>query len=296
MRSALGKGLDALISDETAAAITSDKKAAANELPIDRIQPHAKQPRKAFSEEALSELTASIRKHGLLQPILVRLIADGKYEIIAGERRWRAAQRAGLTQIPAIVKSGTESERFQIALIENMQREDLNPLEQAEGFQRLAQDFQMTQEQIATAIGKDRAVVANTLRLLNLPSEIKSALSEGKISASHARAMVALDDPAAQMALFTRILIDGLSVRAVEQAVRDHKQVPVRSHVRAPAGQSKPPEVKAVEEDLQRILARKVELQTLGAEAKKGWLKLEFYSLDDLDQLISRLKKSTPSA
>lgn len=229
----------------------------------------------------------------MLQPILLSPAPDGTYEIIAGERRWRAAQRVGLASIPAVVKSGSENERFQMALIENIQREDLNPMEQAEGFARLTTEFSMTQEQIATVMGKDRAVVANTLRLLNLPDQMRMALQEGKISASHGRSLAAIEDSIARSVLFKRITDENLSVRAVEQAVRDHKQVAVRGHVRGATPAVKPPEVKAIEEDLQRNLTRKVELQTLGADAKKGWLKLEFYSLDDLDHLIAQLKRAS---
>jgi len=167
MRSALGKGLDALISDQTPAA-AADAQKPISDIPMDRIRPNPKQPRRVWSDSALKDLTDSIRQHGVLQPILLSPSTDGNYEIIAGERRWRAAQRVGLSVIPAVVKSGSENERFQMALIENIQREDLNPMEQAEGFSRLAEEFKMTQEQIATVIGKDRAVIANTLRLLNL--------------------------------------------------------------------------------------------------------------------------------
>jgi ParB family transcriptional regulator, chromosome partitioning protein len=294
MRSALGKGLDALISEETTTAVqAADKQpAAATFLPINRISPNLKQPRRVYSDAALKELSESIQQRGVLQPIIVTPSGDGNYEIIAGERRWRASKRAGLEMIPAVIKAGPEVERFEIALIENLQREDLSALEQAEGFSRLANEFKMTQEDIAKKIGKDRTVVANTLRLLNLPSTMKSALEEGKMSASHGRALAALEDAAAREDLFKRILEDRLSVRAVEEAVRAHKQqVPVRGHIRG-AAPAKAPEVKAIEEDLQRTLARKVELQT-SATAKKGWVKLEFYSLDDLDNLIAQLKRNS---
>ncbi len=294
MRSALGKGLEALISGDTAAAVAAiDKQVTISELPIERIRANPKQPRRAFNETALQELSASIKQRGVLQPILVTPTTNGEYEIIAGERRWRAAKRAGLTQIPAVVKSAPELERFQMAMIENIQREELNPLEQAQGYMRLVNEFRMTQESIATALGKDRAVVANTLRLLQLPSEMQSALTDGKISASHGRSLAAMEDLVAQKMLFKRIVEENLSVRALEQAVRDHKQITVKGHTRAATTPGKPPEVKSIEEDLQRVLARKVELQTLGAEGKKGFLRLEFYSLDDLDHLIAQLKRAS---
>jgi ParB family transcriptional regulator, chromosome partitioning protein len=296
MRSALGKGLDALISEDTVATVASPAQPqGVAEISIDRIKPNPKQPRQSFSESALAELTESIRNRGILQPLLLSPTSDGDFEIIAGERRWRAAQRAGLKTVPAVVKTEPELERFQMALIENLQREDLNPLEQAKGYQRLAQEFQMTQEEVARIIGKDRAVIANALRMLQLPPEIQSALAEGKISASHARAIAALEDAAAQQALFQRIVNESLSVRAVEEAVRAQKQVPVRGHVRKAANPAKAPEVTALEEDLQRTLTRKVELQISGPDAKKGWLRLEFYSLDD-DNLIVQLKRISPSS
>lgn len=294
MRSALGKGLEALISGDTAAAVAAvDKQVTITELPVDRIKANPKQPRRVFQETALQELSDSIRQRGVLQPILVTPITNGDYEIIAGERRWRAAKRAGLTKIPAVVKSAPELERFQMAMIENIQREELNPLEQAQGYMRLVNEFRMTQESIATAMGKDRAVVANTLRLLQLPTDMQSALTEGKISASHGRSLAALEDPVAQKTLFKRIIEENLSVRALEQAVREHKQVSVKGHTRSVVAPGKSPEVKSIEEDLQRSLARKVELHTLGAEGKKGFLKLEFYSLDDLDHLIAQLKRAS---
>jgi len=294
MRSALGKGLDALLSEDTVASVTAAG-AVVSMLPIARIKPNPKQPRRHFAPGALSELTASIRQRGVLQPILVTASADGNYEIIAGERRWRAAQSAGQTEIPALIRAGTPVEHFETALIENVQREDLNPIELAQGYQRLHDEFRMTQEAIAQVVGKDRAVIANTLRLLNLPASIQQALTEEKITAGHARALAALEDPAAQSALFRQITADHLTVRAVEQAVRSQKAVRVREHVRAAGYETRSADVKAIEDDLQKTLGRKVELRTAGPASHKGWIKLEFYSLDDLDQLIARLKKAPPA-
>ncbi len=303
MRSALGKGLSALISDETAATVrsstvtvTATPQNTVLTLPITSVKPNPDQPRRVFAEDSLNDLAASIREKGILQPILVSPRADGTYEIIAGERRWRASQKAGLKEIPALVRAGSESERFQIALIENVQREDLNPMDQANGYVRLMEEFKMTQEDIAKVIGKDRTVIANTVRLLTLPEQIRQAITEGKISASHARALVAVSDPVAQLGLYKRILDEGLSVRATEQAVALHKHVSVKGHVRGATGTAKSPEARLLEEDLQRTLKRKVELQTASPHATKGWLRLEFYSLDDLDQLLEQLKKSGQSA
>jgi len=299
MRSALGKGLNALISEETVASVTATPQAGAPAaknmalVSMAAIRPNPDQPRKIFSEEALAELAASITEHGVLQPILVSAHPDGAYEIIAGERRWRAAQRAGLKEIPVLIKSGTEIEKFALALIENIQRADLNPIELAKGYKRLQDEFHMTQEAIAKSVGKDRAVVANTLRLLSLAPEIQTAVEEGKLSAAHARTLAGLDDRQAQSALFKQILEESLTVRAVEQAVREKKNVNVREHVRTNGYDAKLPEVRAIEEDLQHSLARKVELRETNSASHKGWLKLEFYSLDDLDALIGRLKKTS---
>jgi ParB family chromosome partitioning protein len=292
MRPALGKGLDALISEDTVASVAATSPHGTATIPIAKIKANPKQPRRRFTEEALADLTASIKQRGVLQPILVAALPDGHYEIIAGERRWRAAQKAGLTEIPAVLKQGSETERFEMALIENIQREDLNAIEQAEGYRRLQEEFGMTQEKIAQMIGKDRAVIANSLRLLGLSDNIRQSIIEGKLTAGHARALAGLEDPAAREALFQRILQEELPVRMVEQAVRDHKQVAVKGHVRGATDDKKPAEVRAIEEDLQRTMVRKVFLQTTGAASQKGWIKLEFYSLDDLDHLIAQLKKS----
>jgi ParB family chromosome partitioning protein len=313
MRPALGRGLGALISEETAATV-AQKAPARSTLPISSICSNKNQPRKTFIDESLKELAASIRERGVLQPILVKVMgneqripSDGqassagssliaqnsllKYEIIAGERRWRAAQLAGLTEIPAIIKSGTDIEHFQMSLIENVQREDLNPIDQANGFRRLIDDYSMTQDDLARIIGKDRTVVANTIRLLNLPQEIREALVKGDLSAGHARALLALENDTARLDLFKKISEQQLTVRAVEQAVREQKKVAVKGHTRGAAGENKSPEAKAIEHDLQQTMARKVELQVSGPAATKGWVRLEFYSPEDLEHLVNQLKQ-----
>jgi len=289
MRSALGKGLNALISEDTVASVSavSSPSQAASVLPIERLRSNPKQPRRVFSEEALADLVASIKQKGILQPILVTPTEGGTYEIIAGERRWRAAQRAGLKEIPVVIKSGSEMERFEMSLVENLQREDLNPIELAEGFTRLQVEFHMTQEAIAQVVGKDRTVVANTLRLLGLPEEIQQALRMGEISAGHAKALLAVEDLSAQKVLFDKILTSDLTVRHVEKAAREHKgkKTPPKVAVKAP-------EIRALEEDLQRILTRRVEIQTGTATSQKGSIKLEYYSIDDFDALVNQLKKA----
>jgi ParB family chromosome partitioning protein len=294
MRSALGKGLNALISEDTVASVAAAAPAvqSPSALPTEKIRANPKQPRRIFSEAALADLVASIKEKGILQPILVSPTEGGLYEIIAGERRWRAAQRAGLKEVPVTIKSGSESERFEMSLIENLQREDLNPIELAEGFKRLQEEFQLTQEAIAKVVGKDRAVVANTLRLLGLPEDIQQALREGTISAGHAKALLAVEDPDARHSLFTQILSNDLTVRHVEQAARDHKKGKSPEHLRTAGYDNRAVEVRALEEELQRVLTRKVEIHTNAGSSHKGWVKLEFYSLDDFDALANLLKKN----
>jgi ParB family chromosome partitioning protein len=293
MRSALGKGLNALISEDTVASVSAAPPAAKlpTALPIELIRSNPKQPRRVFSEASLADLVLSIKEKGILQPILVSPTEGGTYEIIAGERRWRAAQQAGLKEVPVVIKSGSESERFEMSLIENLQREDLNPIELAQGFKRLQDEFQLTQEAIAKVVGKDRAVVANTLRLLGLADDIQQALRDGTISAGHAKALLAIEDPAAQHALFAQITSNNLTVRHVEQAARDHKKGKTPEHLRTAGYDSRPAEVRSLEEELQRVLTRKVEIHA-GA-SHKGWVKLEYYSLDDFDALVNHLKKAS---
>jgi len=292
MRSALGKGLNALISEDTLASVTAAAPGikTPSVLPVDKIRANPKQPRRTFSEEALVDLVSSIQEKGILQPILVSPTEGGTYEIIAGERRWRAAQRAGLKEVPVVIKSGSESERFEMSLIENLQRENLNPIELAQGFKRLQDEFQLTQEAIAKVVGKDRAVVANTLRLLGLPDDIQQALRDGTISAGHAKALLAVEDPGAQKVLFGRILSNDLTVRHVEQAARDHKKGKSPEHLRTAGYENRPAEIRALEEELQRLLTRKVEIHT--SASHKGWVKLEYYSLDDFDALTNQLKRA----
>jgi len=293
MRSALGKGLDALISGDAATQTSpaSGQTPATSILSVDLIRPSPKQPRQVFDEEALADLAASIQQKGILQPIVVSPLQVGIYEIIAGERRFRAAQRAGLKEVPVVIREASEVERFEMSLIENLQREDLNPMDLAHGFRRLQEEYQMTQEQIAQVVGKARSVVANTIRLLGLPAEIQEAIQEGKITGGHAKALLGIEDPVAQKALFEQILSGDLTVRHVEGAARDHKEGKTPEHLRAAGYESRPPEVKALEDELQQALKRKVEIHA-NPKTHKGTVKLEFYSLDDFDQLTAQLKRA----
>jgi ParB family chromosome partitioning protein len=217
-RSGLGKGLGALIPTE----VTGARGSALREVPISSIRPNALQPRTHFDEEAMSALAASIRELGVLQPVLVRPIGDGsEYELIAGERRWRAARRAGLQTIPVLVREvAADAHSLEQALVENLHREDLGPLEEAAAYQQLIDDFGHTHEQVATRVGKSRATITNTLRLLQLPAGVQRALADGSISAGHARALLATPDRTLQEALVSRIVAEGLTVRQVEDAVR----------------------------------------------------------------------------
>ncbi len=303
-RSGLGKGLGALIPTE----VVGDRASALREVPISSIRANTLQPRTHFDEEAMSSLAASIKELGVLQPVLVRSIdgADESYELIAGERRWRAARRAGLQTIPVLVKSETgDVDSLEQALVENLHREDLNPLEEAAAFQQLIDEFGFTHEQVATRVGKSRAQVTNTLRLLQLPSGAQRALAEGAISAGHARALLGTPDRALQEALVQRIVTEGLTVRAVEDLVRAENEpangsaaaVPVVAEPPAeveggntrgttpratPPGRLPEPGVLELEELLSTHLNTRV---TVELRNRRGRLVVEFATLEDLERI-----------
>lgn len=217
-RNALGRGLDSLIS---LGEVRTDGSSAISEIDIARITPNPEQPRRTFSEDSLDELATSIRELGIVQPLTLRLTDSGNYQIIAGERRWRAAGRAGLTSVPAYVRTASDSEMTEMALIENIQREDLNAIEVALGFKKLIDTYSLTQERLSERLGKKRATIANHLRLLKLPAEIQLGLRDRLIDMGHARAILAVADPKDQLKLYKRILKEGLSVRAVEKIARE---------------------------------------------------------------------------
>lgn len=216
-RNALGRGLDSLIS---MGEVRTDGSSAISEIDIARIVPNPDQPRRTFSEESLDELASSIRELGIVQPLTLRLTDSGNYQIIAGERRWRAAGRAGLVSVPAYVRTASDSEMTEMALIENIQREDLNAIEVALGFKKLIDSYSLTQERLSERLGKKRATIANHLRLLKLPAEIQLGLRDRNIDMGHARAILAVADPKDQLKLYKRILKEGLSVRTVEKIAR----------------------------------------------------------------------------
>jgi ParB family chromosome partitioning protein len=286
-RPALGRGMAALLSNAPEpvrpAAPTVPGRSLLT-LPIEAIERCAEQPRKRFEESRLEELAASIREKGVLEPILVR--RDGmKYRIIAGERRWRAAQRAGLKEIPAVVREATDREAFEIALVENLQRADLNAIEEAEAYDVLVQDHGLTQEEISKRVGKERSSVANALRLLKLPEEVRDAVRDGRLDMGHARALLGLDDPEAIRKAAQRAIRDGLSVRATEALVREQGPKAPKKAGDAPAVDSA--SVKDLTQRLQRRLGAKC--RVLPRTQQAGKLEIEYTSLDELDGILGRI-------
>ncbi len=290
----LGKGLGALIPSTATDHGGAATAPGLQELPVAAIRPNPYQPRDRFDEEGIGALADSIREVGLLQPVLVRPAGDG-YELVAGERRWRAAHRAGLQMIPAIVRQTEDRRALQAALVENLQRDDLNPLEEAAAYQQMIEDFSMTHEQVATTIGKSRAAVSNTLRLLQLPPSIQRALREDRLSMGHARALLGTPDRAFQEALARRAIKEDLSVRAVEEAVRARSDTSEpEAAERAPA-RMRPPGLLQLEELLGDHLETRVRIK-LGAGGK-GTLSVEFAGLDDLERIYKRMTDGrSPSA
>ena len=253
-------------------------------VPIELVQRNPQQPRKHFDEAELNDLASSIKTHGILQPILVRPIADGKYEIVAGERRWRAAQRAGLHTIPAVIRELNEVEVLEIAIVENVQRTDLNPIEEAQGFQALIDRFGRTQEEIAEAVGKSRPHIANMLRLLKLPEDLQEMVRDGRLSAGHARAILTAPDP---RGLAQRAISEGLNVREVEriaQQAKDEKHGPRAS---VAAAEAKSADTRALEQSLSNALGLEV---TITEKGTGGELKVAYKTLEQLDDVIRRLR------
>lgn len=271
---AIGRGLGSLFEENSL-----DVSGGVSELRLSEIEPNRDQPRKAFDQEALEELAESIRQHGLIQPILVRPGKNGIYSIIAGERRWRASRLAGLVKVPVIIKECSDEQTAQLALIENLQREDLNPVEEAEGYKKLMDDFNMTQERVAELVGKSRPAVANALRLLGLPQEARELLLEGKITAGHARALLAITDNEI-FAAALKAATDGATVRDIERMAGKKKSV------------SRPREKKSsycseVELSLTSALGRKVKITP--AKGGKGTITFEFFSEQELADFARRL-------
>ncbi len=279
-KSGLGKGLDALFLDNA----VEEAQGSAATLSVNEITPNRAQPRKIFDEEALAELAQSIASHGVLQPLLVRPLADGTYQLIAGERRWRASRMAGLTEVPVVIREMSDSEAMELALVENLQREDLNPIEEARGFQLLMETYALTQEQAAERVGKSRPAVANALRLLALPEEVLTLVESGALSAGHARTLLALPEKNDALALAQEIVRDGLSVRETERRVKA-MTAPKRS--RSP--QKRDTFFDEAELSMSQCLGRKAKVHLRGKE--KGSVEIEFFSKEDLSKLLNSLDK-----
>ncbi|MGQ0803001.1 MAG: ParB/RepB/Spo0J family partition protein [Actinomycetota bacterium] len=289
-RGGLGKGLGALIPPGGAeAAHVAAAAGGLQEIPIASIRPNKFQPRRHFDESALGELADSIREVGLLQPVLVRADGEGSYELIAGERRWRAARRAGLQMIPALVRTSDDSSALEQALVENLHRDDLNALEEAAAYQQLIEDFKLTHERVASRVGRSRATVTNMLRLLQLPPGIQRLLRDGKIEAGHARALLGTPDRAFQELLARRTVDEGLSVREVEDAVRGHGETGSNGNgpsKKSKGGRLRPPGLLELEELLGEHLETRVRV-TMGA--KRGKVNIEFSDLEDLERIYRRM-------
>ncbi len=282
---ALGKGLAALIPQKKEiSSLDNSGGEGVLYLKTSIIKDNRLQPRQSYDESKLAELVASIKEKGLLQPILVRKAGLG-YEVIAGERRLRAARKLNFDQVPVIVKNVTDREALVLALVENIQREELNPIEEAQGFKRLVDEFQFTQEAVAGSIGKDRTTVTNLLRLLRLPLEIQEQVAANKISVGHARALLSIEDPKVQKALAQKIVAKNLSVRQTEALVRSHA---APAPGKKKTGRSKDRDIQILEEEISRILGTRVMVED---RKNKGRVVIEYYSLDDLDRILGILRK-----
>ena len=279
---ALGRGLNALISSGS-----KQKNEPAGEqsgqdrvwhIPVSSISPGAQQPRQNFSAAELEDLSSSIKEHGILQPLLVTERPDGGYELVAGERRWRAAQMAGLAMVPALIKKLANQQKLEIALIENIQRENLNPLEEAFAYQRLMEEFGLTQQDVAEKVGKSRPAVANTIRLLSLPEEIKTALVDKRINMGQARALLSLEDSAKQLDMLSSMLGQRITVRELERTVG--KQNPKKSH--------RDPNLNYLEDQLRTALGTKV---TLTKKGERGTIVIDYYSEEELSNIIKKITR-----
>ncbi len=278
----LGRGLGALLSSPSSASSAEAPGAATIELPIDAIAPNPQQPRKDFDDKALQDLAASLRQSGVLQPVVVRRLGDG-YQLIVGERRWRAAKLAGITRIPAVIREVSDAQSLELALVENLLREDLNPMEEAEAYQRLLAEFGWTQEELAQRVARDRSSVANCLRLLKLPELIQTDLRAGRLTMGHARALLSLDSPADQLRLREQILAHSWSVRTTEEGVQAKRARPARRQLR------RSPELAAVEDALRVALATRVRL--VGSE-RAGRIEIAYSSREELDRLVELITAS----
>jgi len=297
-RRALGKGLRSLIpetpqrsarpgnptGETTPSSPTAPSGPGLRQLDLDQIHPNLAQPRQSFDEEALEELARSIKLEGILQPVIVRPDKNGEFELIAGERRWRAAQLAGLLKIPALIREVGKEKVLELALIENLQREELNPMEEATAYQTLIHDLGLTQQEVANRVGKQRATVANAVRLLNLPTDVQQLIQQGKLSTGHAKALAALTNSELQIELARQMVTEGISVRAAEALVARRTRVP--GAVEKPARPERDPNVVAAEERLQSAIGTKVRIQQ---GRKGGRIELHFFSDEELERVYQMI-------
>lgn len=277
----LGRGLSALLGDEAEDYASLDRLRLSKMVPIEFLRPNASQPRKRFDAESISALVDSVREKGILQPLLVRRHPEqtNAYEIVAGERRWRAAQRAGLREVPVVIKELSDGEALEIALIENVQREDLTAIEEAEGYRRLMEEFDHTQEALAQTIGKSRSHIANMLRLLTLPEPVQDMVNDGRLSAGHARTLIGTPTPEVWAEL---VISRGLNVRQTEQMVKRAQQETAAPSVPS----ARDPNIAALEKDLAQLLGLKV---TIKGKGERGRLEIAYESLEQLDDVLQRL-------
>lgn len=284
----LGRGLAALMGDAVPESVAIDQSRNTRRLPIEQIAPNPRNPRAQFGEESLQELTQSIREKGVVQPLLVRPIADGQFELIAGERRWRAAQRAGLDVVPVVIREVDDRESLELAIIENVQRSDLNAMEEAQGYQSLIDSFDYSQQDLASVIGKSRSHIANTLRLLRLPEGVQNFVSSGELSAGHARQLVGRDDA---VDLARKIMKDGLSVREVERLVQDEPKASDGKASRAGDPDERSglvdADTRAIESKLSEHLGLNVKLKARANGS--GSLSISYKTLEQLDDLLRRI-------
>ncbi|MEW6039979.1 MAG: ParB/RepB/Spo0J family partition protein [Elusimicrobiota bacterium] len=284
MQKGLGKGIEALITG-----IQQETRPRGDEvckIRIEKIKPNRYQSRQSFNSEKLKELSDSIKEKGVIQPLLITpSIVPGEYELIAGERRLRAAKNAGFTEVPAIIKQVSNKEKYQISLIENLQRDDLNPIEEAIAYKGILDEFKITQEELSKIIGKDRSVIANSLRMLNLPESVQQLISSGIISSGHARVIVGIQDTKRQAELIDKIKREKLTVREVEKITQDWRVGAVKTRTK----RKRTSEVIAMEQNLQKLLGTKVEINS-GRRMKKGKIVIYYYSLDDFERILSCLK------
>lgn len=297
----LGRGLDSLIPDnlpeigekkqkETKKEV-KEEKAVGSEvlLSINNIEPNRDQPRKVFVDEALNELADSIKQIGIIEPLIVQKKKNSKrYEIIAGERRFRAARIAGLKEVPVVIRDYAEKDKLTIAILENIQREDLNPIETAVAYKQLMDELELTQEQVAEKLSKSRTVITNSIRLLNLPEEIQNMLAAGVISEGHGKVLLGLDDKETQIAIAAKISDEKLSVRAAEELIRKLKDAPAKDNTKKNDVKKKDASYRAVEEKLKNVLGTKVEIKKKTETA--GQINISYYSIDELDRIIEILE------